>query len=239
MNRAELPPIAVLAGGRGTRLGNRTASVPKPLVEVGGEPFLFHLLRRLAKAGASRIVLCVGHLGEQIEATVGVRRFGLEIAYSYDEPGLSGTLGALRLARPLLGNRFLVHYGDTLLSLSIPVMLDTWDRSSLPAILAVLRNQGRWGPSNTNVSDGLVVAHDKVNPQPTMAWVDYGIAGLSTETLDDVDSRETDLSSLYTRLADIGRLGAFPVTDRFYEIGTPSALDETAAHLAAARESKA
>ncbi len=62
-----LPPVCILAGGLGTRLGERVAETPKPLLEVAGEPFLLHQLRLLARHGAERVVLCVGYLGERIE----------------------------------------------------------------------------------------------------------------------------------------------------------------------------
>ena len=59
-------PVAVLAGGLATRLRPITEKIPKLLVEVAGEPFFSHQLRLLKKAGLTRIVLCVGHLGEKI-----------------------------------------------------------------------------------------------------------------------------------------------------------------------------
>lgn len=226
-----MPPVAVLAGGRGTRLGAIADSVPKPLVEVAGEPFLFHPLRRLASAGVRKVVLCVGYLGEQIESVVGPRRFGMDIAYSYDGPELAGTLGALRRARPLLGERFLVLYGDTVLTLDYRELTTAWSRSRLPGYLAVLENRGRWGPSNTEVHGGMVVAHDKVSPTPAMRWIDYGVGGLTSACLAEADAEETDLSALYALLAGRGQLGAFAVTERFFEIGTPESLAETEAHL--------
>src|SRR5664279_3794592 len=111
----ELPTVCILAGGLGTRLGDRSQLTPKALTDVGGEPFLFHQLRLIASYGAREVVICVGHLGEMIEQEMGSTRFGLEIRYSYDGPHLDGTLGAIRRARPFLQNRFLVLYGDTYL----------------------------------------------------------------------------------------------------------------------------
>src|ERR1700677_773966 len=100
---AELPPICILAGGLGTRLGERVRDTPKPLLEVAGEPFLVHQLRLLAQHGAREVVLCVGYLGEQIESEIGAERFGIRIQYSFDAPLLDGTLGAIRRALPRLG----------------------------------------------------------------------------------------------------------------------------------------
>ena len=60
------------------------ATLPKPLMEVAGEPFLVHQLRLLAAHGAREAVLCVGYLGELIEARIGAERFGIGIRYSFD-----------------------------------------------------------------------------------------------------------------------------------------------------------
>ena len=91
----ELPPVCILAGGKGTRLGVHDR--PKPLVEVAGEPFLFHPLRLLRAHGARRVVLCVDHLGEQIADAVGDgSQFGLDATVVFDAPGFSGTAGAVR-----------------------------------------------------------------------------------------------------------------------------------------------
>src|SRR6204780_3952071 len=102
---AGVPPVCILAGGLGTRLGARVRDTPKPLLEVAGEPFLIHQLRLLACSRARRVVLCVGSRGEQIEAGIGRERFGIEIAYSYDGPSLGGGQGAIRGAVPLRGER--------------------------------------------------------------------------------------------------------------------------------------
>jgi NDP-sugar pyrophosphorylase family protein len=227
----DIPPVAILAGGLGTRLGSRAGGLPKPLVEVAGEPFLFHLMRRLAAAGARRLVLCVGHLGEEVERIVGSRRFGMDVAYSFDTAGLDGTLGALRRARDLLGERFLVHYGDTLLTMDFRGLVESWTASGLSGMLAVLENHGRWGTSNTEVRGHLVVAHDKLTRTTEMTWIDYGAACLTGASLDAVPTEETDLTTLYSVLARSGRLGAFRVSERFYEIGTPEALEETERYL--------
>ena len=122
-----LDPIAILAGGLGTRLGERARHVPKALAPVAGEPFVFHQLRLLARHGAGRVVMCVGHLGEQIEAAVGDGgRFGLDVRYSFDGPRLAGTAGAVRKALDLLGERFLVTYGDTYLRIDYEAVQATF-----------------------------------------------------------------------------------------------------------------
>lgn len=223
----ELPPVCILAGGLGTRLGEQVHDTPKPLIEVAGEPFLFHQLRLLAGHGARRVVLCVGYLGELIERRVGDERFGIAIQYSFDAPGLDGTLGALRRALSLLGERFMVLYGDTYLRIDYADAARVWRDSGLPALMTVLRNEGRWDISNATYRDGVVTSYNKRAPTPEMRWIDYGLGGLTAQALAVSDPAERDLANLYGRLAALGRLCGYEATERFYEIGTPSALAET------------
>jgi len=225
------PPVCILAGGLGTRLGERVRDTPKPLIEVAGQPFLLHQLRLLADHGLSDAVLCVGYRGEQIESAIGAERFGVTIRYSYDRPGLDGTLGAIRRALPLLGDRFLVLYGDTYLRVDYRGVLTAWCASGLPAIMTVLHNEGRWDVSNALYRDGRVTAYDKRAPTPAMEWIDYGLGGLTSEALAGVDERDGELAALYARLAVRGLLAGYLASERFYEIGTPEALAETDAFL--------
>ncbi len=228
-----LPPVCILAGGLGTRLGERVRDTPKPLIEVAGEPFLWHQLRLLAAHGASEIVLCVGYLGELIERRVGARRFGLRISCSFDGPELNGTLGAIRRARGLLGERFLVLYGDTYLRLDYAQTVAAWRASGLPAMMSVFRNEGRWDASNAVYAGGRVFAYDKRSPRPEMRWIDYGLTGLEQPVLDLLPAETRELPDLFHRLASDGLLYGHEATERFFEIGTPAALAETDAFLRA------
>lgn len=223
--------MCILAGGRGTRLGERTRAVPKPLLDVAGEPFLVHQLRLLAAHGVSEAIICVGHRGEMIEARIGEDCVGVHISYSYDSPGLDGTLGAIRRASALLPERFLVLYGDTYLRLDYRTAVRAWSDSGLPALMVVLHNEGRWDTSNARYERGRVLAYDKLAPTPEMHWIDYGLGGLTTGVLACVPASETDLAGLYRQLAHRGELCGYPATERFYEIGTPGALKETEAFL--------
>jgi NDP-sugar pyrophosphorylase family protein len=216
----------------GSRLGERVADTPKPLLEVAGEPFLMHQLRLLSSHGAGEVVLCVGYRGEQIQSRIGEQRFGMLIRYSFDAPGLDGTLGAIRRALPLLGERFLVLYGDTYLRIDYGAVARRWAESGLPAVMTVLRNEGRWDTSNVVYRDGMVLRYDKRSPTPEMRWIDYGLGGLTAHSLERVSASEGELAVLYERLAEGGELLGFEASERFYEIGTTRALMETDAFLA-------
>jgi NDP-sugar pyrophosphorylase family protein len=206
-----LPAVCILAGGLGTRLGAKVRDTPKPLLEVAGEPFLDHQLRLLARNGAHEVVVCVGYLGELIEERIGAERFGVA---------------------PALGERFLVLYGDTYLRLDYQVAADGWGQSGLPAMMTVLRNQGRWDTSNASFDGRRVSVYDKRNPRAELDWIDYGLGGLEAHTLDRVGPEVSDLADLYHELARRGELFGFEATERFYEIGTPGALAEADAFLA-------
>jgi NDP-sugar pyrophosphorylase family protein len=229
----ELPPVCILAGGLGTRLGELVRDTPKPLLEVAGEPFLIHQLRLLAQHGAREAVLCVGYRGEQIRARVGYERFGIAVRYSFDAvPGREGTLGAIRRALGLLGERFLVLYGDTYLRIDYGAVARRWRESGLPAVMTVLENAGRFDVSNAVYRDGLVLHYDKHSPTPEMRWIDYGLGGLTARALARTPGSEDDLAVLYGRLAESRELLGFEANERFYEIGTVGALRETEAFLA-------
>jgi N-acetyl-alpha-D-muramate 1-phosphate uridylyltransferase len=228
---AALPPLCILAGGLGTRLGERVRDTPKPLLEVAGRPFLLHQLDLLAAHGAREAVVCVGYRGERIEEVIGDERFGVRLRYSYDAPELDGTLGAVRRALPLLGERFLVLYGDTYLRIAYEAVDAAWRDSGLPAVMTVLRNEGRWDTSNVEFRGDRVVRYDKRNPTPDMRWIDYGLGGLEERALAAVDPEEPDLAVLYERLAARGELLGYEAVRRFYEIGTPESLAEADAFL--------
>jgi MurNAc alpha-1-phosphate uridylyltransferase len=229
-----LPPVCVLAGGLGTRLGAAVADTPKPILPVAGEPFLLHPLRLLARAGATRAVLCVGYLGERIAEVLGPERFGIALSYAYDPPQLAGTAGAIRAALPLLGERFLVLYGDTYLRIDYAAVEQAQAAGGRPALMSVLRNEGRWERSNAVYADGAVLAYDKHLPTADMRWIDYGV-GLLTPAALDAAPDDPDLAGVYRALARRGELSGYEATERFYEIGTPSALAETEAFLATQR----
>jgi NDP-sugar pyrophosphorylase family protein len=200
---------------------------PKPLLEVAGQPFLIHQLRLLARHGAREAVLCVGYLGEQIEHCIGPRRFGIELRYSFDSPGLDGTLGAVRRALPLLGPRFLVLNGDTYLPIDYRAAVRAWHASALPALMGVLRNEDRHEVSNAEYVGGRVLVYQKGAPAGTMAWIDCGLGGLARDLLEPLPPKQRDLSALFAQLARDGRLCGFEAGGRYYEIGTPQALAET------------
>ena len=223
-------PVAILAGGLATRLHPLTETIPKALVEVAGKPFILRQLDYLRRQGVSRVVLCVGFLGERIEAVVGDgSNRGLTVSYSQDWPKLMGTGGALRQALPLLDSQFLVLYGDSYLPIDFSSVEQTFLGSGKSALMTVQRNADQWDKSNVLFLDNVIVEYNKRAPSPAMRHIDYGLGAISAQVLAGEDTTEpVDLADIYHRLSLSGELAGYEVNERFYEIGTHKGLAEAA-----------
>ena len=226
-------PAAILAGGLATRLRPVTEKTPKALLTIAGEAFLVHQLRLLHSQGLRKIVLCVGYLGEMIEATLGDgRNLGLQIAYSFDGTTLLGTGGALKRALPMLGQRFLVIYGDSYMPIDYSAVVDAFVLSGKPALMTILKNEGRWDTSNVSFEAGKICRYDKKLRTSEMRHVDYGVGVLNAAVFTPYpDNVPFDLADVYSRLVWENQIAAYEVKQRFYEIGSPEGLAELDALL--------
>jgi len=227
-------PVAILAGGRATRLGSITAGIPKALVPIMGRPFIDHQLALLHRHGVRQVVLCLGHFGEQIVEHVGDgKRFGLSVRYSFDGERLLGTGGAVRRAMPFLGSMCWIVYGDAYLDIDYGAVLAHFVERSEPALMTVFRNAGRWDQSNAVFRDGYVLRYDKRQPDPEMAYIDYGASLYRAAVLNRIPFDEPyDLGDLSHALAVDRLLAGYEVIQRFYEVGSVDGIHETERYLA-------
>jgi NDP-sugar pyrophosphorylase family protein len=228
-------PVAILAGGMATRLGSITEKIPKALIEVAGKPFIGRQLDYLRGQGIKKAVVCIGHLGEQIEVVIGNgTAFGMEVRYSHDGPVLLGTGGALKQALPLLGERFFVLYGDAFLPCDFVRVQQAFIESGQPALMTVFRNHNQWDKSNVLFRNGRLVEYNKRAPRPEMEHIDYGLGILSAGVLDVGSAgRPFDLADVYHRLSLAGRLAGHEVSERFFEIGSPSGVKDAEEYFSA------
>jgi NDP-sugar pyrophosphorylase family protein len=225
-------PVAILAGGLATRLRPVTEQIPKALVEVLGEPFVFHQLRLLARNGVTHAVMCLGYRGEQVVDAVGEERFGVKVDYVFDGPVLLGTGGALVQALPRLGESFFVLYGDSYLDCDYRAVAAAFARSGQPALMTVFRNEGRWDTSNVEFDGQRILAYSKTDRTARMRYIDYGLGVFSRGVFADRPAGIAfDLAGVYEALAKDGKLAAFEVTQRFYEVGSFDGLDEFTKYL--------
>lgn len=225
-------PVAILAGGLGTRLKPLTEAIPKALVEINGKPFLAHQLELLRAQGVGRVVLCVGYLGEMIREFAGDgARFGVEVCYSFDGAALRGTAGALRNALPLLSGRFFVLYGDSYLTCDYAAVERAFMESGKPALMTVFRNEGRWDRSNVEFDGARIRAYEKNAANARMRHIDYGLGVFESRALTELAPAESDLAAVYRELLRRDALAAYEVAERFYEIGSPAGVAELSEYL--------
>ena len=221
-------PVAILAGGLATRLRPITEKIPKSLVPVAGRPFLAHQLEMLYARGIRRAVLCIGHLGEMIERDFGDgRAYGIHLEYSFDGPKLLGTGGALKRALPRLGTEFFVLYGDSYLPIEYQPVAECFRQSGQAGLMTVYRNEGLYDTSNVVFRNGIIEVYDKKHRLPEMRHIDYGLSLFQASVFDDYAAEQAfDLAEVMGRLVREKQLAGYEVTQRFYEMGSPSGLAE-------------
>jgi NDP-sugar pyrophosphorylase family protein len=219
--------VVILAGGLATRMHPHTLRVPKSLLPVAGKPFIAWQLEALRACGFCNVVLCVGHLGDQIQNYVGNgAAFSLDIVYSNEKERLLGTAGALRNALELLEPAFLVTYGDSYLPFDYGAPLrDLLQHPTALGILSVFENRGAWDRSNIEVHEEQVVRYEKDASDPKLTFIDYGAMALRRSVIEALPSGAfASLSDVQAALAAQGTLRAFHAHERFYEVGSPEGL---------------
>jgi NDP-sugar pyrophosphorylase family protein len=229
----DMPPVALLAGGLATRLGDLTKQMPKAMLHVAGEPFIAHQLRLLRRERVPRVVICAGYLSEQIQDYVrDGNRFGIPVAYSIDGPRALGTGGALRAAMDQLDDEFMVMYGDSWLDIAYAPVVNAFRASGEPALMTVFRNAGQWDTSNVWFESGRIRRYDKRERLPQMQHIDWGLSVIRSAELALRTANEPfDLADLFSDLSRAGKLGGYEVNTRFYEIGSVEGLRKTDALL--------
>jgi NDP-sugar pyrophosphorylase family protein len=231
-------PVAILAGGLATRLRPITEKVPKLLIEVAGEPFFTHQIRLLKAAGLTRLVLCVGYLGEKIVELYGDgSAHGIRIDYSFDGPKLLGTGGALIQALPKLGDAFYVLYGDSYLPVDYQAVGNFFLRSGRLGLMTVYENHERYDTSNVWFEGGEIRVYDKKNKVPQMHHIDYGLGVFRAAAFDGFPRDEVvDLAAVQMQLVAQRQLAGYEIPERFYEIGSHEGLAELDGLLRAQRK---
>lgn len=194
----DMPPVAILCGGKGTRLGELTKNTPKSLVKVLNRPFIEWQLDWLAKQGVTKVLLCIGHLGGQIAHAVGETYAGMRIGYVGDGMPGQGTMRSIRYAATTIAGDFLSLYGDS------------W----LPeANLAEIARLGSLCRTPT--------------AQTVWKGADYGITYFRGKRIDEIPesydkkNKEIGYLHLYGQLCT-----PIVMSSRWYQVGDPGGLSE-------------
>jgi D,D-heptose 1,7-bisphosphate phosphatase len=214
----------ILAGGKGTRLGTLTEGLPKPLVSVGGKPFIHYIIASLRRHGFTDIVLLVGSFGAVYEKALGDgAALGVRLRLVPEDPP-ADTAGALTLAGPHLAERFLMLNGDSFLDFN---MLDLAVRDAAEPWLAWLalrevQNVGRYGTVVLK-GDRVAVFGEKTASGPGL--INAGIYWLNRSILYEIGQPPVSMErDLLPRLAARGLVRGTAYDGRFIDIGTPEDL---------------
>jgi NDP-sugar pyrophosphorylase family protein len=225
--------MAILCGGLATRLGSIAKETPKSMIKIQGRPFLEHQLDFLKKNSIKDIVLCVGHLSDQIQDYFGDgKRFGLKIRYSHDGKKRLGPIGAVKNAKSLLDDVFFIMYGDSYLRVAFKEVYSYFLKKSKLGLMCVYKNNNKYDKSNIVVKDNFVKSYNERENPIDMIYIDYGTSIFRKESLERVPN-DTFFTTgeFFVDLIKDHELLAYEVKERFYHIGNPDALEEFKAFI--------
>jgi glucose-1-phosphate cytidylyltransferase len=181
------PPVAILCGGRGTRLQEHTRELPKPLVEIGGLPILWHVIQLYVAQGFARFLLATGYRGDLIEGFAGAHEWpaGVEVCCvdtGHDTP----TGGRVKQLQPYLGGeRFCLTYADGLADIDLGALLAFHDDHGALATMTVVRPLLQFGVTELDRASGRVLGF-REKPR-SEHWINGGFFCMEEPAFDYLD----------------------------------------------------
>ena len=220
----------ILAGGLGTRISEETGSKPKPMVEIGGKPLLWHLMKSFSHHGINEFVVCLGYRGYVIkeyfanyflhtsDVTIDVGLNKLEVHQQHAEPWrvtlvdtgeLTSTGGRLKRVAEhvMMDENACFTYGDGLSNVDISGLISKHLESQLLATVTAVRPPGRYG--SLKITKGVVSTFEE-KPLGDGGWINGGFFVISTRVLQEIEGDTTSWETdVLPDLAKKGQLGAF------------------------------
>ncbi len=224
--------VVILAGGLGTRLMEETESRPKPMVEIGGKPILWHIMKIYESQGFNDFVICLGYKGYQIkeyflnyylynsDVTIELDKNKVDVHYSQSESfkitlidtGINtNTAGRIkRIKQYTEGKPFMLTYGDGLSNVNINSLLDFHRASGKLASLTTIQMPGRYG--QLDIDQNGIVSRFQEKPDDDGQWINGGFFVLEQGIFDylegDMDQIQWEKKPLL-EIANAGQLAAF------------------------------
>jgi len=204
---AAKPPVVILCGGRGTRLRERTESVPKALVEIGGRPIAWHVIGIYAAQGFESFLLATGYLGAMVEEFVGGESWPGGVEVECVDTGLDTPTGGriARLEERLGGGTFCVTYADGVANVDLGALLAGHRESDALATVTVVRPHLQWGVAEIG-TDGRVAGF--VEKPRSEHWINGGFFVFEPGALDYIGEESTLEQEPLERLAADSQLHA-------------------------------
>ncbi|MCW3019779.1 MAG: Nucleotidyl transferase [Solirubrobacterales bacterium] len=205
------PAVVILCGGRGTRLQEHTQAIPKPLVEIGGMPIVWHVIQLYAVQGFRRFLLATGYRGELIERFVAAHAWPEGVSVECVETGLeTQTGGRIKLLQSrLAGERlFCATYADGLADIDLDALLSFHGEHGALASMTVVRPKLQFGVTELDDGDDARVLGFREKPT-SEHWINGGFFCFDAAVLDRLRPDSVLERAPLERLAAAGELRAF------------------------------
>lgn len=232
----------ILAGGLGTRIAEETSIRPKPMVEVGGRPILWHIMKIYAAHGVRDFVICCGYRGDVIkeyfanylirtaDVTIDLRKNEIDVHQTntedwrvtlIDTGDTTGTGGRLRRVKPYLeDDSFFFTYGDGVANIDVTAALAFHKQQGTLATLTAVQPPGRFGAFRLSDVDSRIASF-REKPKGDGAWINGGFFVLEPAAVDYVtDDQLFWEQAPLEKLADEGQLSAFKHRGFWYAMDT-------------------
>lgn len=203
----ERPPVLILSGGRGTRLREKTETLPKPLVEVGGKPLIWHVIQIYARQGFTRFHPLTGYLGERIADFVAGEAWPEGVSVNCMDTGLdTPTGGRIAAAAGRVDGTFCATYADGLADLDLAALLEFHRESGRVATMTAVRPDLQWGVAEID-TDGEVTGF--IEKPRSEHWINGGFFCFEPAVFDWLGADSILEREPLESLAAEGQLGAF------------------------------
>jgi len=232
----------ILAGGLGTRIAEETSIRPKPMVEIGGRPILWHIMKIYAAHGVRDFIICCGYRGEVIkeyfanylirtaDVTIDLRKNEIDVHHTntedwrvtlIDTGDTTGTGGRLRRIKPYLeADSFFFTYGDGVANIDVTAALAFHKQQGTLATLTAVQPPGRFGAFKLSEVDSRIASF-REKPKGDGAWINGGFFVLEPNAVDYVtDDQLFWEQAPLEKLADEGQLSAFKHRGFWYAMDT-------------------
>jgi len=202
-----LPPVLILSGGRGTRLREKTETLPKPLVEVGGKPLIWHVIQIYARQGFTRFFPLTGYLGEKIEEFVAGEQWPEGVSVQCLDTGLdTPTGGRIATAAERIEGTFCATYADGVSDIDLAALLDFHRSGGRAATMTAVRPNLQWGVAEIEPGGKVTGFVEKPRSE---RWINGGFFCFEPSVFDWLDSDSVLEQEPLERLSEDGQLGAF------------------------------
>jgi glucose-1-phosphate cytidylyltransferase len=200
-------PVAILCGGRGTRLQEQTHAIPKALVEIGGRPIVWHVIQLYLTQGFREVLLLTGYLGDQVEAFVAAEDWPAGASVTCVETGGATPTGGrvARAAEHLRGGTCCVTYADGVADIDLAALLAGHAAAGLAATMTVVRPELQFGVAELAADGRITGFREKPRSQD---WVNGGFLCLEPGALERIGPDDVLEQGPLTGLAADGQLRA-------------------------------